>query len=329
MDKDKRTLDDFHGQVIGHGHYKYRVNTRWSQADPKVTPVKNCHEMVMDKQQRLILLTDHSANNIIIYNSSGQVTEHWTLDMPGAHGLTINEENGDEYLYICCFETGRVVKTDLNGKIVLELAHPKDLGIYPSCDPYKPTETAVAPNGDIYVADGYGSQWILQYNAKGEFIRKFGGKSVREGYFLQVHGVTLDTRDPNNPQLICTARIKNAFKFYTLDGKYIRTLYLPGALVSRAVIDDGMIYTGVCFSSDNTYGVERNTGFVMVIDENEKVVSNPGGTKPDYVNGKPIRMVQELPVFKHPHDVCVDQQKNLFIPQWNADQTYPVKLERV
>jgi DNA-binding beta-propeller fold protein YncE len=44
---------------------------------------------------------------------------------------------------------------------------------------FVPTETAINPaNGDIYVADGYGSQYIIQYDSKGRYIRHFGGIQV-------------------------------------------------------------------------------------------------------------------------------------------------------
>jgi hypothetical protein len=59
------------------------------------------------------------------------------------------------------------------------------------------------------------------------------------------------------------------------------------------------------------------------------VVSNPGGTEPVYEEGVLQKMVQDKPIFKHCHDVCVDDDKNLYIAQWNAGKTYPVKLERV
>jgi len=35
------------------------------------------------------------------------------------------------------------------------------------------------------------------------------------------------------------------------------------------------------------------------------------------------------PVFQHGHDVCVDDDKNLYVCQWNANHTAPVKLTRV
>ena len=74
------------------------------------------------------------------------------------------------------------------------------------------TEVAVAPNGDFYVADGYGMDYILQYSAKGEFIRKFGGKDNEDKNqnLVNAHGITVDLRDSNNPVLICTSRTENA-----------------------------------------------------------------------------------------------------------------------
>jgi hypothetical protein len=41
------------------------------------------------------------------------------------------------------------------------------------------------------------------------------------------------------------------------------------------------------------------------------------------------RRTQETPVFKHCHDVCIDEDENIYVCQWNADQTYPIKLERI
>lgn len=57
--------------ILGHGDFKYRLEKEWGDLDPKTHPVKNCHEMVMDKKGRLLLLTDHPQNNMLIYNTSG------------------------------------------------------------------------------------------------------------------------------------------------------------------------------------------------------------------------------------------------------------------
>jgi hypothetical protein len=59
---------------------------------------------------------------------------------------------------------------------LLELPNPKNIGAYEASLAYKPTETAIAPNGDIYVADGYGSQYILHFSPKGELKGNLEGR---------------------------------------------------------------------------------------------------------------------------------------------------------
>ena len=41
-----------------------------------------------------------------------------------------------------------------------------------------------------------------------------------------------------------------------------------------------------------------------------------------------LLMLQEVAVFKHCHDVCVDEEENVYVCQWNADRSYPIKLHR-
>lgn len=316
-------------EIIGHGKFRYRVHKSWGNLDPSKTPVKNCHEMVLDKKGRLIMVTDETKNNIIIYDRSGKLITTWGNEFPGGHGLTLFDEGGEEVLFICDPETGRVVKTSLDGRQILELPNPKATGVYESNQSYKPTETAIAPNGDIYVADGYGSQYILHFSSRGEFIRKFGGPGNEDGNFSTAHGVCIDARDKNNITLLCTSRGHNSFKRFTLDGKYLSTLFLPGAFVCRAVIDDENIYSGVCWSRLRYLEQTNNSGFVTILDGKDKVISNPGGTAPVYKKGELQLMVQEKPIFNHCHDVCIDNDKNIYVCQWNANKTYPVKLERV
>ncbi|MDZ4290250.1 MAG: hypothetical protein U0984_19945, partial [Prosthecobacter sp.] len=53
------------GSVIGHGAHRYKADLNWCQADPAKHPVRNCHEMVMDAQKRLIMVTDEAKNNVL------------------------------------------------------------------------------------------------------------------------------------------------------------------------------------------------------------------------------------------------------------------------
>ncbi|TAF97980.1 MAG: 6-bladed beta-propeller [Cytophagia bacterium] len=320
------------GEIIGHGKFRYRLNAKWGNLDAAQFPVKNCHEMVLDSKGRLIMITDEVKNNILIYDRSGKLLDSWGHDYADGHGLTLWNANGEEFLFICNPASGKVVKTDLKGTVLLELPHPAKIGVYEEKMNYRPTETCVGPNGDIYVADGYGSQFILQFNQKGEFIRKFGGPGDGDAQFATAHGIAVDYRNAANPTLLITSRVHNSFKRFTLDGNYLSTIFLPGAFVCRPVLHGQNLYAGVCWSRLRYLNQTPNSGFVTILDQNDRVVSNPGGTKPVYQNGNLQVMVQDKSVegiLMHCHDVCPDNDGNLYICQWNAKQTYPVKLERV
>jgi len=55
--------------VLGHNNKKYRINTDWGKLDFQRYPVKDCHEMVQDSKGRLIMLGDHTHNNILIFDN--------------------------------------------------------------------------------------------------------------------------------------------------------------------------------------------------------------------------------------------------------------------
>lgn len=315
--------------ILGHGDFLYRAELGWGDLDPARTPVNNCHEMVMDSRGRLIMVTDEPRNNILIYDKAGTLLDSWGTDFPGGHGLTLWNAGGEEFLFITDPPQGRVAKTTLDGRVLLTIEHPSKVGAYGEEDRFQPTETAIGPNGDIYVADGYGSHWILQYDQRGEFIRKFGGRGDADEQFQTPHGVAIDHRDPAGPTLLVTSRAHNAFKRFTLDGQYLSTVFLPGAYVCRPVIDGENVYSGVCWSRLRYLNQTPNSGFVTILDGEDRVVSNPAGTAPEYRNGELQLMLQDVPVFKHCHDVCVDDEKNLYVCQWNADRSYPIKLHRV
>ncbi|WP_289062911.1 6-bladed beta-propeller [uncultured Zobellia sp.] len=337
----KTVLED---QIIGHGDFKYKVVKDWAQMSVAHNPILNCHEMQMDSKGRLIMLGDHTDNNILVFDKSGKLLDYWGTRYPGGHGLTLHDEGGEDMLYIvdCGWfvdrtgkwskQAGSVSKTTVDGRLLFNLPDPHTIGAYTKEQEYLPTETAIGPNGDIYVADGYGSDFILQFSPKGEFIRKWGGHDNSDkNYDLHnAHGVAVDYRDKQNPVLVVTSRSDKSFKFFTLDGKFIKTVELPGAYVCRPVLDDDNIYAGVCWSENKAGHRFSNSGFVTIMDGSNKVVSNPGGDAPEYKNGKLQQMYQsEKAIFNHGHDVFVDEDKNLYVCQWNANRTPPIKLERV
>ena len=114
---------------------------KWCKADPLKNPVNDCHEMVQDAKGRIILLTNETKNNIMIFNTSGKLLKTWGDSFPGGHGLTL----ADDTLFITDTNKHQVYKTDTEGKILLTLDAPKEDNLYPKPEQFVPTEVAVTP----------------------------------------------------------------------------------------------------------------------------------------------------------------------------------------
>jgi sugar lactone lactonase YvrE len=282
--------------------------------------------MVQDKKGRIILLTNETKNNVLIYNKSGKLLESWGNEFPGGHGLTLADENGTQYLYITDTDKHQVYKTTMSGKILMTIDVPMEAGIYKNAKEFVPTEVAVDTNGDFFIADGYGAQYVLHYDASGKLKGYFGGRGSGDENLDNAHGIVIDRRQAQ-PSLLVTDRTKNCFKRFTLDGKLQEIIKLPGACVCRPVIKNDNLYAAVLRSPNLS---NAGSGFVTILNKENKVVSNIGGTEPIYNKDSELQtMTQAEKIFVHPHDVCVDDDENLYVAQWASGKVYPYKFKRV
>jgi len=314
-------------EVLGHGAFRYRVVPQWGVLGAE-TPVKDCHGLARDRAGHIILLTNHTANNVIIYDRSGRLVHKWGTQFPGAHGLAlVTEGGGREVLYITDLTTHRVVKTTLDGTLLEEWRWPELTGKYEKEEQYRPSWTVHLPNGDFFVLDGYGRDFITRYGADGKFQRIFGGA---EGGIVHwgPHAGMADMRDPKNPSLLIAMSDQQHLLRLALDGQKIAQYDLPGGNPRQIRLHDGYFF--VAHLGDNWPQDRASRGFISVLDANLRVVANLAGSAPVYDDGgklQPMRHTQE--VFRHPHDVLVDPDGSLYVAQFASGQTYPIKLERV
>jgi hypothetical protein len=154
----------------------------------------------------------------------------------------------------------------------------------------------------------------------------FGGKGTENHQFLNAHGICFDNRDSSNPSLLVSARELNILKRFSLDGEYLSSYKVSGALICRPVIHKKEIYFAVLKSKE---APNNDSGFLLIMDENNEVVSCPGATAPSYKQNNLENLYQTIRLFQHPHDVCVDDDENVYVAQWNSGRTYPIKLIRV
>lgn len=313
------------GPVYGHNNMRYHLDSKWGKLNPLKNPVNDCHEMVQDGKGRIILLTNETKNNILIYNKSGKLLDSWGHDFPGGHGLTLAKENGKEFLFITDTNRHQVFKTTLDGKILMTIDCPMETGLYKKSEEFVPTETAVADNGDFFIADGYGLQYVFHYSADGKLLSYFGGRGTESRNLDNAHGICIDNRH-GTPSLLVTDRTRNCFKRFDMQGNLKEVINLPGACVCRPVIKNDYLYAAVLRSPDLKI---NGSGFTTILDKNNQVISNIGGTAPVYKNGVLQPMAQAEKILLNPHDVCVDDDENLYVAQWASGKVYPYKFTRV
>jgi peptidylamidoglycolate lyase len=284
--------------------------------------VNDCHSMVQDRRGRIILLTNEVRNNVVVYDKAGKLLAKWGHDFPGAHGMTLINENGDEFLYLTDYARHQVYKMTIDGKLIFTLNAPYESGKYQSGDQYKPTHVVVAPAGDFYVLDGYGQSYVLHYSHKGELLNIFGGKGKLAENLNEAHGGIIDFRAPGKPLLWVTSRQDNSFKRYTLAGKLDSIVAMPNALPCNITFHGEFGFIPQLRMKDG-----KSHGFVSIIDGKDQIVSNLGAMPAAYdPSGKLQPLQQDSPVFIHPHGLLKDDENSLYVCQWASGRTYPLKF---
>lgn len=255
--------------------------------------------------------------DVLVYNKDGKLLDSWKLGLNEPHGLTVIGYGSDQTFLITDSNAGRVINVDLDGRIIRELNVPKDQ--IPKGKAFKPTETAVSVSGEIYVADGYGTNKIFHYDTKGRLKNVFGGPE----HFDCCHGIAVDTRR-GKEELLITSRAAQEFQRWTMDGKHDMTRKLPGLQICRPVLSgEFTLFAVLVTKSWGSYD-----GMIAVLDKDFNVVSLPGGSAP--TNQEDFtKVIYDDMTFLNPHDVCVDDDGNLYVPQWYSGKTYPVRLKRV
>jgi peptidylamidoglycolate lyase len=312
------------GPLLGQGAHQYRVVPGWGQLGAD-TPVKNCHGIVEDAQGHIILLTDHTANNVIVYDTAGKLVHKWGTQFPGAHGLSLVREGQKELLYITDLQKHCVTKTTLDGQILQTWGWPDTSGKYTKEASYKPSWTLHRQDGSFYVLDGYGQDYILHYDSAGKLIHSFGGA---EGGITHwgPHGGLVEQMEGRDHGLIIAMSDQQHLLRLSLDGTPQDRIPLPGGNPRQIRQRDGLYY--VAHLADNWPKDRASRGFVSVLDKDLRVLSNLAGSPPEYnVQGVLGAMKHQEEVFTHPHDLCPSRDGSIYVAQFASGNSYPIKLE--
>jgi hypothetical protein len=302
--------------VLGEGDHRYEAIHDWGEVPAHIV-LGNTHGVCEDAQGNIYVhhtvhATSKSADSIVVFDAKGKFVRSWGSQFKdGAHGLHIRKEGSTEYLYICDQLHGLVTKRTLKGEEVWTLGYPSDsekykLGLLGGNIPYRPTNVALAANGDVYVGDGYGSFFVNQYDKNAKFIRSFGGNGKEAGQLSQPHGLMVDSRGGSETLLVAD-RGNRRIQRFSLDGKHLEFI-------------EGTQWPCHFHERQGDVVVPDLQARVTLLGKDNKVITHlgDGNLQPrDFMQARVKPRAEFTPgKFICPHGAIFDHTGNIFVVEW-------------
>jgi len=171
-----------------------------------------------------------------------------------AHSVTIDSQG---FLWATDSTAHLVHKFSADGRLLMTLGKKGVAGDNASRDLFnQPNHVALAPNGDIYVSDGYQNARVVQFSPTGQFVRIIGGvKGSQPGQLQVPHGVALDSQG----RILVNDSDNQRVSVFDKDGKFVESWAFP----SRG----GIVVT----SGDTVYVSDVNAGVVNVLKNGKRI----------------------------------------------------------
>lgn len=297
--------------IIGDKPYQFEWIDNWARIPDTQSGRENgrTHGVVVTKAGDVVVFCQANPA-ILIYSPDGDLKDSWGDRFLGAHGMTIVEEDGVEFLWLTDQDTAEVVKTTLAGDTVMKLER-ADHSIYETRK-YIPTWAAVneqrfGGNGDIWVADGYGSFYVHRYDRNGQYVSSLSGEEGA-GRFDCPHGLWTDTRS-GVPELYVADRGNKRIQVFGMDGVYIRSFgsdYMTSPDGASSYPGGGLL-------------VPELFARVTILDADDQPAaylgSNEGVCKIEgWPNHDPALI--EPGKFNSPHGAVADADGNVYVVEW-------------
>jgi hypothetical protein len=300
--------------IIGSGEHTYEAIHNWGEL-PDAIRWGDTHGVCVDEAGLIYIKHRSSApepmDAIVVFDPQGRYVRSFGKEYHGGgHGIDLRKENGQEFLYLSDVKNREVIKSTLTGEQVWKLAYPQEPGVYKDATGYRPTNVAFAPDGGFYIADGYGSHYIHQYDKDAKWVRTWGGAGSEPGKMQTPHGIWLDNRPGRDPALIIADRANARLQYFTLDGKFLS-------------IVEGVSFPAHFDIRGSELLVPDLHARVTIMDRDNRVITHlgydPAWTEQVLADkfrmrGQPAEWQPGR--FIHPHDACYDQDGNIFVVEW-------------
>lgn len=198
---------------------------------------------------------------VLLYDESGNVVRSFGAGLiTWPHGITVDAEDNvwiaDAVGYAPVPEgVGHtVMKFSPQGELLMTLGKKGVAGSGPDTFT-KPSDVVVAPNGDIFVADGHdeeGNNRIVKFDKNGKFIKEWGSVGGDTGEFRDPHALAMDSQG----RLFVGDRGNSRIQIFTQDGEHLATWTQFGRPSGLFIDDNDILY-----SADSESNASRNAGW--------------------------------------------------------------------
>ena len=152
---------------------------------------------------------------VLVFDKSGALLRSFGAGLfTSTHGLLVDPDGN---VWTTDNANHTVVKFSPDGKVLLTLGE-KDVPGDDERHFNKPTDVAFAPNGDIYVSDGYGNSRVVKFDKSGKFLLAWGKKGSAAGEFNLPHAVRLDSK----ANVYVADRENRRIQVFDPGGKFLR-----------------------------------------------------------------------------------------------------------
>jgi 6-bladed beta-propeller len=303
---------------MGCGIMTFDTVPGWGLAPDGKSLIGPCHGSVVVDQEGNIYTSAHAG--VFVFTPEGKVARSYLGDKySDIHDMKIRREADGEFIYAARNNNAEGIKFNAHtGDIVLKLPFPKESGL--NLQKFNPTAMTVAPNGDIFLADGYASDHIFKFNKTGKYLMHFGKKGNGLKEFNTAHGMTLDTRYDPPRLLICDRnhQPKGRLLHYDLDGNFMAEVVTGLGMPTSAQVQGDYV------------SVPDLHGRLVILDKSNTIMAVLG-FNPDPAKGGNYNIPQEQwieGIFSGTHGSSWDRDGNLYVQDWNVSGRI-MKLVRV
>jgi len=286
----------------------------WQERIPPELAHKEVADVAIDVNEHVLLYAryDHA---VFMYDPDGRFVRSWGRELFGrSHGITAAADGS-----IYCVDDGHhaVRKFSAEGDLLMTIGtpgKPSDTGydgksgasIRCGAGPFnRCTSLAVAPNGELYVSDGYGNARVHRFSARGELLRSWGEPGTGPGQFRTPHGIFV-RRDG---RVMVADRENNRIQFFDPDGEYLEEWTDVQRPCAIDIDREGFVYVAeIAEKTDPNSGVlgivaEDRPGRVSIFDPSGRLVARWG------------EYGCEAGHFIAPHGIAVDHRGDVYVAE--------------